>query len=171
MPTQTSSRSTPRGVRSPGKNRAPVNGMRATSGRSAAKPTAPSSAPTADATADSTAAMTAICRGVAPTRRIAANRCSRRAADRRVAPPMKTSRGNTSAAVTTVRTSVIPLASTPTPSAHSPAHWLGGVVLIRATWATRGCCERSAALRPTTTISESGAGRAAGPITPASRPG
>ncbi len=54
---------------------------------------------------DSTAEITETCRGVAPTSRMAANRCSRRAAARRVAVPMKMSTGNSSAPATTARIS------------------------------------------------------------------
>ena len=62
----------------------------------------------AAATADSTAASTEVCLGVTPTSRIAANPCSRRAADRRVAVPMKISTGISSARATTDRTRSMP---------------------------------------------------------------
>ncbi len=65
------------------------------------------------ATVDSTAAMTEICRGRAPTRRIAANRCSRRAADSRVAVAMKISTGISRASATTEKMRSTPLAPTP----------------------------------------------------------
>ena len=64
--------------------------------------------PAAAATADSTAAISETCLGVAPTSRIAANRCSRRAADRRVAVPMKISTGSSSASATADRTKSMP---------------------------------------------------------------
>ena len=96
---------------SAGKNDWPVNGMAASGIRStknSPKPmTIPAAAATA-ATADSTAAITEVCLGVAPTSRIAANRCSRRAADRRVAVPMKISTGISSARATTDRTRSMP---------------------------------------------------------------
>ena len=78
---------------SAGKNGAPVNGIAATGARSRKNSPKPSATPATAAAVDSTAARTEICLRVAPTRRIAANRCSRRAADSRVAVPMKISTG------------------------------------------------------------------------------
>ena len=122
------------------------------------------------ATLDSTVAMVAICRGVAPTRRIAAKRCSRRAADNRVAAPMNTSTGNSSAAATTDRTMVMPLALVPT-GAHSPEQSLGDVVLIRVTWWAPSCSERSATSRPMMMSNVSGPGNASEPMMPTWVPG
>ena len=144
------------------KNGSPVNGIAASAGRSAKNRPKPAATPSTAATLDSTVEITEICRGVAPTRRIAAKRCSRRAADSRVAPPMKISTGNSSAAATTDRISVMPLALMPTPSAQSALQLLGAVVLISVDLsARRPSADRSAALRPMTMISESGDGSAA----------
>ena len=67
----------------------------------------------AAATAASTAEITETCRGVAPTRRMAAKRCSRRAADSRVAVPMKISTGKSKASAPTARMTWSLLASQP----------------------------------------------------------
>ncbi len=93
---------------SAGKNDCPVNGMAASGIRSTKNSPKPMTIPAAAAPADSTAAITEVCLGVAPTSRIAANRCSRRAADRRVAVPMKISTGISSARATTDRTRSMP---------------------------------------------------------------
>ncbi len=82
-------------------------------GRSRKNSPNPAATPITAATLDSTAEMIAICRGVAPTSRIAAKRCSRRLADSRVAVPMKIRTGNSSAAATTDSTRSMPLASMP----------------------------------------------------------
>ena len=87
--------------------------MAASGTRSTKNRPKPAATPAAAATVDSTAAITEICRGVAPTSRIAANRCSRRAADSRVAVPMKISTGVSRASATTARMRSIPLASVP----------------------------------------------------------
>jgi hypothetical protein len=119
---------------------------------------------------DSTVESTEIWRGVAPTSRMAAKRCSRRAADSRVAPAMKTSTGSSRAAITMDKMSVIPLSLMPTPMKQS-LQLFGVVVLILLTWRASGSWDRSATLRPTTMISEFGAGSAASPMAPTSRPG
>jgi hypothetical protein len=99
------------------------------------------------ARADSTVEITAICWGVAPTRRIAAKRCSRRAADSRVAAPMKISTGKSSAAVTTARIRTMPLWLVPTPNTQAlPLHWLGVVVLMVLTRSAPGWWDSSATL-------------------------
>ena len=64
----------------------------------------------AAATVDSTAAITEICRGVAPSSRIAANRCSRRAADSLVAVATKISTGASRASATAEKMKSMPLA-------------------------------------------------------------
>ena len=130
MPIPTNSTSTTLSDRSPVKNRSPVKAIVAIAGRSAKKRPKPATTPTTVATLDSTVASLAICRGVAPTRRMAAKRCSRRAAESRVAPPMNTSTGNSSAAATTDKTSVTPFELVPTVGAHSAPQWSGDVVLI-----------------------------------------
>ena len=61
----------------------------------------PAATPATPATVDSVAASQETCLRVAPTRRIAANRCSRRAADSRVAVAMKISTGASMASATT----------------------------------------------------------------------
>ena len=152
------------------KNGSPVNGIVASSGRSAKNSAKPSAAPTGAATPDSTAAITEICRGVAPTSRIAAKRCSRRAADNRVAPPMKISTGNSSPAMTADKISVMPLPLMPRPLTQ-PSQLLGVVVLMRSTGLAWGSADRSATVRPTTISREFGAGRAASPTVPTWRPG
>ena len=86
-----------------GKNGMPVNGMLASEPRNAKNRPKPTAVPATAAAVDSTAAITEICRGVAPTRRIAAKRCSRRAALSRVAVPMKISTGNSSPPAITPR--------------------------------------------------------------------
>ncbi len=112
-PTATTPMSTRFSERSLRKNRDPVNGTVATAGRRAKNATNPTTVPSTAATADSTAEMTVIWRGVAPTSRIAANRCSRRAAESRAAAPTKTRIGNSKAAVATASTRSMPLASIP----------------------------------------------------------
>jgi hypothetical protein len=91
-----------------------VNGIGASSGRTRKNSPNPTTTPAAAATVDSTAETIEICRGVAPTSRIAAKRCSRRAADSRVAVPMKIRTGNSMAAAATDRIRSMPLASIPT---------------------------------------------------------
>ena len=172
MPMTTDSTSSRLSDRSPVKNGAPVNGMRASGARSSQKMPKPATTPAVVATLDSMLAMAEICRGVAPTRRIAAKRCSRRAAESRVAPPMKISTGKNRAAMTTERIRMIPLLSMPTPSAQAgPLQSLGGVALIRETSMASLWPARSVTLRPTMMTSESGAGSAASPIVPTCVPG
>ncbi len=92
---------------SAGKNGWPMSGCRLTGMRSPKKIPNPAATPTAPATVDSVYAET--CLRVAPTSRMAANRCSRRAADRRVAVAMKISTGARMASATTNRTkSMVP---------------------------------------------------------------
>ena len=62
---------------------------------------------------DSVAASTETCLRVAPASRIAANRCSRRAADSRVAVAMKISTGARMASATTDRMRSLALAGAP----------------------------------------------------------
>ena len=80
-------------VSSAGKNGWPMKGMPATGMRSRKKIPNPAATPRTPAVVDSTAAISETCLRVAPARRIAANRASRRAADSRVAVPMKISTG------------------------------------------------------------------------------
>ena len=155
---------------SAGKNGWPANGMAASGTRSTKNKPKPVATPAAVATVDSMAAISEICLGVAPTRRIAANRCSRRAADRRVAVPMKISTGSSSASATTDRTRSRPFAPRPSPW-FTPPLLPGGVVLKLVTSAAPGRCDICAAERPTTMTSESGDGRPAWPMRPAWRPG
>ncbi len=83
---------------------------------------------------------------------------------------MKISTGNSSAAATTDRISVMPLLSVADPErAAAAAAARGVVVLIRSTRSALPSCDRSATLRPMTMISEFGAGRAAEPIVPIER--
>ena len=98
---------------SAGKNGSPVNGTAASGIRSTKNMPKPAATPAVAATVDSTAAITEICRGLAPTRRIAANRCSRRAADSRVAVPIKISSGVSRARATTDKMRSTPPAPTP----------------------------------------------------------
>ena len=86
---------------SAGKNGWPINAMPAT--RTRGRRTCRTAATRTPATVDSTAASQETCLRVAPTRRIAANRCSRRAADSRVAVAMKISTGASTASATTSR--------------------------------------------------------------------
>ena len=90
-------------VSSAGKNGWPINGMPATGMRSRKKIPNPAAIPRVAATVDSVAASRETCLRVAPTRRIAANRSSRRAADSRVAVAMKISTGARMASATTDR--------------------------------------------------------------------
>jgi hypothetical protein len=75
------------------------------------------------------AASTLTCRGVAPVSRIAANRCSRRAADSRVAVPMNISTGNSrpSAIVDRMR-SIEAALRPPLTEQFWPLQLLGGMV-------------------------------------------
>ena len=104
---------------SPGKNGTPMNGMPATGMRSMKKIPNPAAIPRVPATADSVAASRETCLRVAPTRRIAANRCSRRAADSRVAVAMKISTGARMASATTDRMRSLALAGAPPPGGVS----------------------------------------------------
>lgn len=85
------------GDRSPGKKGSPVKSAVVRAGRSRKNRPKPTATPPTAAREASTAAITETCRGVAPTRRIAAKRCSRRAAASRVAVPMKVRTGKSSA--------------------------------------------------------------------------
>ena len=129
-----------------------------------------SSVPATTAALDSTADSTEICRGVAPTSRMAANRCSRRAAASRVAEPMKMTTGKSMPNATTARIRSMPFLLMPTPLGQSPQS-LGGVVFSRQTSAAPGIARTCATVLPTTAIRESGDGRPASPIVPTSRPG
>jgi hypothetical protein len=154
--------------RSAGKNGIPVNGIAASGVRSAKKIPKPAAVPATAATTDSTAAISEICRGVAPASRIAANRCSRRAADSRVAVAMKISTGNSSASATTDRMRSTPRLWTPIrTSQFAPVQALGGVVLMLVTSPAPGTRESWAAVCPTMTTRLSGPGRAASPTRPA----
>ena len=97
----------------PGKNGWPTNGMPATGMRSPKKTANPAATPATAAAVDSTAASADTCVRVAPARRIAANRSSRRAADSRVAVPMKIRTGSRIASATTDKIRSVPLAGMP----------------------------------------------------------
>ena len=99
--------------RSPEKNGSPTNEMPATGPRSRKKTPKPRATPRTAATVESTAASRETCLRVAPTRRIAANRSSRRAADNRVAVAMKISTGASTASATTDRMRSLVLAPIP----------------------------------------------------------
>ena len=169
--------------RSLGKNGSPVNGMAESGMRSTKKRPKPVATPAAVATVDSTAAMIEICRSRAPTRRIAANRCSRRAADSRVAVAMKISTGVSRASATTEKIRSTPLAPTPSsgggvvralrrrPLWFRPTCWFGKPVATVVTVTAFGVRASCAAVCPMMMNSESGDGSAAAPIVPARRPG
>ena len=99
--------------RSPGKNGSPKNGMPATGVRSRKKIPNPAATLRIPAVVDSVAASRETCLRVAPARRIAANRSSRRAADSRVAVAMKISTGVSMPSATTDRMRSMPLDSIP----------------------------------------------------------
>ena len=80
-----------------------MNGMPRDRVRRRKKIPNPAATPATPAAVDSVAASRETCLRVAPTRRIAANRCSRRAADSRVAVAMKISTGARMASATTDR--------------------------------------------------------------------
>ncbi len=103
-------------VSSAGKNGWPMNGMPATGMRSRKNSPKPMAVPSTAADVDSVAAISATCPRVAPARRIAANRSSRRAADSRVAVPMKISTGVKIARATTARMRSTELAPPPASS-------------------------------------------------------
>ncbi len=158
--------------RSPGKNGAPVNGIAAIGTRNTKNSPKPAATPRTAASVDSTAAIIETCRRVAPASRIAANRCSRRAADSLVAVVMKISTGNSIASATTGRTRSIAFALMPRPSTQlSPVQPFGGVAEIAEARTAPGACESCAAVSPAMTTSEFGDGSAAAPIVPACRPG
>ncbi|GAB3667776.1 hypothetical protein GCM10027589_33910 [Actinocorallia lasiicapitis] len=90
------------------KNRVPDRSNPANTGRTTTNNPKPTTVPTPAATVDSTAANTATCRELAPTNRNAANRCSRRAADNRVAAPINTNTGKINASPVTSRINAIP---------------------------------------------------------------
>ena len=106
-------------------------------------------------------ATTETCRGVAPASRIAANRCSRRAAARRVAVLMNTSTGNSRAIATMPSTAAIPWVLV---TGSRPVKML----VTRAAPAARAIW---AGVRPMMMTSEPGDWSAAGPIVPISWPG
>ena len=84
--------------RSPGKKGSPVNGTVASDGRSTKNRPKPAATPSDGGDGRLRPPRSPRpAAGVAPTSRMAANRCSRRAADSRVAVPMKISTGNSSA--------------------------------------------------------------------------
>ena len=122
---------------------------------------------------DSTAAITETCRGVAPTSRIAANRCSRRAADSRVAVPMKMSTGNKQRQRHHRQDQVDAVAFMPTAgqALALPLQPLGGVVAIAVARTAPGAWASWAAVCPMTMTSEFGDGSAAAPIVPIWCPG
>src|ERR1700744_5431532 len=121
------------------KNGAPVNGMAAMAGRSSQNNPNPTATPATAATADSTAETTATGRGVAPASRMAAKRCSRRAADSRLAVPMKISTGDSRPAAPQDRIRSMPLLPMPTPTTQSgPSQPLGGIVSMLATLVAPG---------------------------------
>jgi hypothetical protein len=125
------------------------------------------------------AASQETCLRVAPTRRIAANRSSRRAADSRVAVAMKISTGARMASATTDKMRSMALAPPPgsggTKSSPLGFDWppwsAGTAVAIEVTCALPEVCASCAGVRPTMMTSESGDGSPASPITPARRPG
>jgi len=163
---------------SAGKNVSPVNGTAESGTRSTKNRPKPAATPAVAATVDSTAAITEICRGRAPTRRIAANRCSRRAADSLVVVAMKISNGVSRASATTEKMRSTPPAPTPWSGGgvnrplRFPAAWVPGkAVAIVVTAMASGVRAICAAVRPMMMYSESGDGSAGSPIGPASRPG
>jgi hypothetical protein len=159
-----------------------MNGMPATGPRSRKKIPKPAATPKTAATVDSVAASRETCLRVAPTRRIVANRCSRRAADSRVAVAMKISTGARMASATTDKIRSLALAGAPALGGMMVRPWgltsvrrlpglPGTVVAIEVTGTLFGVCASCAGVRPTTMTSEFGDGSAASPITPARCPG
>ena len=148
--------------RSAGKNGLPLKGTAASAGRPRKKRPIPPTTPTAAAMHPSAAATTEICRGVAPTRRMAAKRCSRRAAASRVAVAMKISTGNNKAPATTARM-------------NSSLDWwdgpASGAVSKLRTCAAPCMFARSSTVWPITMVSDFGEARADGPIVPTWCPG
>ena len=143
-----------------------MKGTFATSGRNTKNSPKPTATPTSAAMDASTAAMSATWRGVAPTRRIAANRCSRRAADNRVAVAMNMSTGKSNARAPTARMIWSRFESQPS----DPPLW--PVAALKAvTCDAPGIFDRSAAVWPMTMINELGDGSADGPIEPICFPG
>ena len=150
--------------------------MPATGARSRKKIPNPAATPRTAAAVDSMAASRETCLRVAPTRRIAANRCSRRAADSRVAVAMKISTGASMASATTDRIRSMPLAWIPAVG-RGVVQALGvpagprllpgaAVVAIDVTCTLSGVCASCAGVRPTMMTSEFGDGSAASPIMP-----
>ena len=132
----------------------------------------PTAVPTSAAIVDSTAESIEICRGVAPTSRIAAKRCSRRAAASRVAVPMRMSTGKIRAVPATERMSLMPELSMPALTVQFvPLQLLGVAWVIVVTWVASCCFASWSGRWPMTTIKESGPGSAALPIVPAWCPG
>jgi NAD(P)-dependent dehydrogenase (short-subunit alcohol dehydrogenase family) len=95
-------------------------------------------------------------------RRIAANRCSRRAAASRVAVLMNMTTGNSNASAATARITSSVLALPP-----APAKVAAPAVAMLSTLADPGTRASCGGVCPMTMISESGDGSAAGPIMPA----
>ena len=139
----------------------------------------PTVTPMRAAAVDSVAASRETCLRVAPTRRIAANRCSRRAADNRVAVAMKISTGASMASAATDRMRSMPLDSIP-----ASAGWydrplgftraskrLGTVAAIDVTGTLPGVPASCAGVRPMMMSREFGDDSAASPIVPTRRPG
>ena len=117
-------------------------------------------------------AIVEICRGVAPTRRIAAKRCSRRAADSRVAPADEDQHGEQQRRRRPpTSTSVMPFASVPTSGRSRRRSRSGDVVLIRVTSWAPGSCASESARRPMTMIRCRARAARPAPIVPTSAPG
>ena len=123
----------------------------------------PSATPAKAATDASTAEITEICRGVAPTSRIAAKRSSRLAADSRLAVDIKMSTGNNKATAPMAR---IHCRAVALPAPLLQALQLAGVCWMLRTSAAPGTCESCCGSWPITMISELGDGRPAVPMVP-----
>ena len=136
------------------------SGTIAIRGRSTKNSRTPPSAPGTVATSASTAASRVTCAGVAPARRSAASRCSRRAADSRVALATNTATG--ASAPTSAMTTRIRIRG-------FVGTGMGRVPLSSVT--TRAPSARSdSASRPTTAASSSGAISPAGSMVPTTSP-
>jgi len=129
-------------ARSAGNMGAPVNGTAASASRKTRNRTKPATVPAIAETMASTAATMPTCRGVAPTRRIAAKRCSRRVAARRVVVPTRMTNGKMSAAATTPSTSCNP--DVGIPDQQPPGQSVGATVAMVPTRRTPGRCDNSA---------------------------
>ena len=143
------------------KYRVPRNDAFARAGRTAAKIPMPRTTPISALTNASIEAMTLICRGVAPTRRMAANRSSRRAAASRVAVPIRMSIGNRTASAPTMNATL----------KYGENTCCGSPVAIRSTVIVFGNAASWAGWYPMKTASSSGPDRAWGPIVPVRMPG